>query len=40
MEDVGTLYVHLVCFMVIWYILPFWYAVPRKIWQPWPEAGS
>jgi hypothetical protein len=19
------------------YVSPFWYAVPRKIWQPWPE---
>jgi hypothetical protein len=19
----------------IWYIFPFWYFVPRKIWQPW-----
>jgi hypothetical protein len=32
---------HLVYFVVIWYILwlfgifsPFWYVVPRKIWQP------
>jgi hypothetical protein len=32
----------LVYFVVIWYILwsfeklfPFWYVVPRKIWQPW-----
>jgi hypothetical protein len=22
--------------MVIWYIFPFWYVAPRKIWQPWP----
>jgi hypothetical protein len=35
-------YCPLVYFVVIWYILwsfgifsPFWYAVPRKIWQPW-----
>jgi hypothetical protein len=29
-------YGHLVYFMVIWYISPpFWYFVPRKIWQPW-----
>jgi hypothetical protein len=38
-------YCHLVYFMAIWYILwpfgiifgdffPFWYVVPRKIWQP------
>jgi hypothetical protein len=26
---------HLVYFVVIWYIFPFWYVVPRKIWQPW-----
>jgi hypothetical protein len=25
----------LVYFVVIWYIFPFWYFVPRKIWQPW-----
>jgi hypothetical protein len=38
----GILYGHLVYFMDIWYILrqfgifsPFWYVVPRKIWQPW-----
>jgi hypothetical protein len=22
-------------FKAIWYIFPFWYVVPRKIWQPW-----
>jgi hypothetical protein len=21
--------------MVIWSIFPFWYVVPRTIWQPW-----
>jgi hypothetical protein len=21
-------------FMVVWYIFPFWYVVPRKIWHP------
>jgi hypothetical protein len=26
---------HLVHFVVSWYIFPFWYVVPRKIWQPW-----
>jgi hypothetical protein len=38
----GLFYGHLVCFKVIWYILwlfgivpPFWYVVPRKIWQHW-----
>jgi hypothetical protein len=30
-----SIYGHLVYFMVIWYILPFWYVVPREIWQPW-----
>jgi hypothetical protein len=42
MEDSGIFCGHLVYFMVIWYILwplstflPFWYVVPRKIWQPW-----
>jgi hypothetical protein len=41
MEDVGILFVHLVYFVVSWYILwlfgifsPFRYVVPRKIWQP------
>jgi hypothetical protein len=36
----GIFYAHLVYFMAIWYILwpfgiffPFWYVVPRKIWQ-------
>jgi hypothetical protein len=35
---------HLVHYMTIWYILwpfgiffPFWYVVPRKIWQPCSE---
>jgi hypothetical protein len=28
-------YGHLVKFVVIWYkLFPFWYFVPRKIWQP------
>jgi hypothetical protein len=26
---------HMEYFMVIWYIFPFWYVLPRKIWQPW-----
>jgi hypothetical protein len=37
----GIFYGHLVYFMDIWYILstfgiffPFWYFLPRKIWQP------
>jgi hypothetical protein len=37
----GLLYGHLIYFMAIWYILwsfgifpPFWYIVPREIWQP------
>jgi hypothetical protein len=46
MEDVGIFYEHLVYFTVFCYILwtfgivrflyffPFWYFVPRKIWQP------
>jgi hypothetical protein len=45
-EDFGIFYV--VYFTTIWNIMwpfgygylvynfPFWYAVPRKIWQPWP----
>jgi hypothetical protein len=42
MEVVGLFYGHLVYFTAIWYILllfgifsPFWYVVPRKIWQLW-----
>jgi hypothetical protein len=38
----GIFYGHLVYFVAIWCILllfgiffPFWYVVPRKIWQPW-----
>jgi hypothetical protein len=32
-------YCHLVYFVVILvYISPFWYVVPRKIWQPWFES--
>jgi hypothetical protein len=27
-------YRHLVELVVIWYIFPFWYFVPKKIWQP------
>jgi hypothetical protein len=41
MEDAGIFYSHLVYFTAIWYILwlfgisfPFWYVVPRQIWQP------
>jgi hypothetical protein len=26
--------------VVIWYIFPFWYFVPRKIWQPWSDVGE
>jgi hypothetical protein len=22
------------------YVFPFWYVVPRKIWQPWPELAE
>jgi hypothetical protein len=43
----GIFYGHLVYFMVIWYILwsfgiffPFWYVVPRKIWQPVNKAAK
>jgi hypothetical protein len=39
---IGLFYVHLVYSVSIWYMLwlfgiffPFWYVVPRKIWQPW-----
>jgi hypothetical protein len=29
---------HLEYFTVVWYIFPpFWYVVPRKIWQPWRQ---
>jgi hypothetical protein len=41
MEGFGIFNGHLVYFkailMLSWYIFPplFWYAVPRKIWQPW-----
>jgi hypothetical protein len=38
----GLFYCHLLYFVAICYILwlfgiifPFWYVVPRKIWQPW-----
>jgi hypothetical protein len=47
MEDVGIVYVLWVYFTDIWYILwlfgifsPFWYVVPRKIWQPWSQASK
>jgi hypothetical protein len=40
----GIFYGRLVFVMAIWYILwlfgiffPFWYVVPRKIWQPWSK---
>jgi hypothetical protein len=36
---IGKFYGHLVHFVVIWYISPFWYFVPRKIWQPWLRNG-
>jgi hypothetical protein len=43
MEDVGIFY----CHSVIWYTLwsfdiyfPFWYVLPRKIWQPFLLNGS
>jgi hypothetical protein len=43
METVGIFYVYFVYFTAIGYIFyghlvyfsPFWYVVPRKIWQPW-----
>jgi hypothetical protein len=42
MKDIGILHRHLVYFTAIWYslwlfgiVFPFWYFVPRKIWQPW-----
>jgi hypothetical protein len=45
MEAVGILYGHLVHFTDILYIIwpfgifpPFWYVVPRLIWQPWVTA--
>jgi hypothetical protein len=38
---------HLAYFTSIWYIFwpfgiffPFWYVVPRKIWQPWCDAAA
>jgi hypothetical protein len=41
---VGLFYGHLVYFVAFWSILwlftiffPFWYVVPRKIWQPCPR---
>jgi hypothetical protein len=43
----GIFYGPLVYFMVIWYILlpfgiffPFWFVVPRKIWQPNRQASN
>jgi hypothetical protein len=37
----GIFYSHLVHTVVLWYVyfLPFWYIVPRKIWQPWVRLG-
>jgi hypothetical protein len=35
----GLFYGHLVYSVVILYSLPFWYVVPRNIWQPWAGAG-
>jgi hypothetical protein len=26
--------------MVIWYIIPLWYVLPKKIWQPWLTASK
>jgi hypothetical protein len=41
LQSNGIFYGHLVHFVVIWYILPvFWYAVPRKIWQPRVQAST
>jgi hypothetical protein len=31
----GIFYGHLVDFVAIGYFFPFWYILPRKIWQPW-----
>jgi hypothetical protein len=31
---IGIFWCHVVYFVVIWYIFPFWYVVSRKIWQP------
>jgi hypothetical protein len=31
----GIFYGSLVCFMAFGILEPFWYIVPRKIWQPW-----
>jgi hypothetical protein len=38
----GTFYVHLAYLLVIWYLdfFPFWYVVPRKIWQPCPQISG
>jgi hypothetical protein len=33
LRPIDIFYGHLVHFVVVWYI--FWFAVPRKIWQPW-----
>jgi hypothetical protein len=30
----GIFYGYLVHFMITWCFFPFWYVVPRKIWQP------
>jgi hypothetical protein len=34
LRSLGIFYGHLVYLVVIWYIFPFWYFVPRKIWHP------
>jgi hypothetical protein len=48
-EELGTFHGGWVYFIAIWYILlhfglvkfpPFWYLVPRKIWQPCPAAAA
>jgi hypothetical protein len=43
----GKLHGNLVYYMGIWYIMwefgiffPFWYFVPRKIWQPWRRQAA
>jgi hypothetical protein len=38
---VGVLYGHLDYLRPFGIFFPFWFVVPRKIWQPWsPDAGS
>jgi hypothetical protein len=40
MEEVRVFFGHLAYFTAIWYVghfdifFPFWYVLPRKIWQP------